>query len=99
MTYILGVLLISLQPKKEKKAKAAPAKEVLAQTPVFRAPVPRMQDWPSADRTRASTMDDDWEPNTMYTTPTARRRVPNFTRQETPASSRVDPKYAILHQL
>ncbi|KAH7417419.1 hypothetical protein BKA64DRAFT_300248 [Cadophora sp. MPI-SDFR-AT-0126] len=77
--------------KKEKKAKSVPAKEVLAQTPIFRAPVPRMQNWPSADRTRAAAMDDDWEPNTMYTTPTTRRRVPNFSRQETPSSSKVDP--------
>jgi len=58
-----------------------------------------MQDWPSAGRTRASTMDDDWEPNTMYTTPTTRRRVPNFTHQETSPSSKLDPKYANLHQL
>ncbi|KAK0119296.1 hypothetical protein ONS95_008143 [Cadophora gregata] len=77
--------------KKEKKSKSASVKEVLAHTPVFRAPVPRMQDWPSEDRTRTSAMDDDWEPHTMYTTPTARRRVPNFTRLETPASSKVDP--------
>ncbi|KAG4428738.1 hypothetical protein IFR05_015779 [Cadophora sp. M221] len=80
----------STAPKKEKKAKSAPAKEVLARTPVFRAPVPRMQAWPTADDGQAERVDD-WEPNAMYTTPTTRRQVPNFTRPETPASSKVDP--------
>ncbi|KAH7364084.1 hypothetical protein BKA65DRAFT_572239 [Rhexocercosporidium sp. MPI-PUGE-AT-0058] len=77
-------------PKKGKKAKSAPAKEVLAQTPVFRAPVPRMQAWQSADGSEAA-LTDDWEPNPVYATPTTRRQVPNFTRPETPASSKVDP--------
>ncbi|KAH6709119.1 hypothetical protein BKA61DRAFT_556473 [Leptodontidium sp. MPI-SDFR-AT-0119] len=83
---------------KEKKAKSAPAKEVLAQTPVFRAPVPRMQAWSTAEDGQAERMDD-WEPNALYTTPTTRRQVPNFTRPETPASSKVDPKYVGLQLL
>ncbi|KAL2072676.1 hypothetical protein VTL71DRAFT_12019 [Oculimacula yallundae] len=88
-------LLILQQLKKEKKAKPATAKEVLARTPVYRAPVPRMSDWQTHGDQDASMVD--WEPSTMYTTPTARRRVPNFTHPETPASDKVDPKYVGLH--
>ncbi|CZT49818.1 uncharacterized protein RSE6_10710 [Rhynchosporium secalis] len=76
-------------PKKEKKAKPRTVKEVLASTPVFRAPIPRMQAWPTEGEQEIGTKE--WEPNTMYTTPTARRRIPNFSHQETPTSSKVDP--------
>jgi hypothetical protein len=32
----------------------------------------------------------------VYETPTARRQIPNFSHQETPAPAALDPKYIIL---
>ena len=48
--------------------------DLLATTPKYRAPVPRMRLWPTS--TASSTMAD-WEP-AGYATPTSRRAVPNF---------------------
>jgi hypothetical protein len=63
---------------------------------MYRASVPAMQLWSgraAANRTPSTTVDD-WE-SSVYSTPTARRAVPNFTRAQTPIEDRVDPKYVL----
>ena len=69
------------------------AQEVLAATPVFRAPIPRMHIWQTGSIS-SPTPARDWNENNMYSTPTMRRQVPNFaaTEAETPAGSMVDSK-------
>lgn len=57
--------------------------ELLATTPTYRAPIPRMRLWPT--NTPSSSMAD-WEP-AGYATPTARRVVPNFS--QTPFNTRL----------
>jgi hypothetical protein len=67
------------------KIEPTPTKELLAATPAFRAPVPRMHLWPTFS-TSNSTPNRDWEEDTIYSTPTMRRKVPNFAPAEaTPA--------------
>jgi hypothetical protein len=79
------------QVKKEKE----PGKEIpVAATPLYRAPVPRMHLWPTTTNTCVSTAVSDWEQSTEYATPTARRVIPNFACQETPAGDPTDPRYA-----
>jgi hypothetical protein len=67
----------------------------LAPTPLFRATVPRMHLWPTTNT--ASTPNFEWEQPFVYTTPTARRQLPNFSREETPANTilggLLDPQY------
>lgn len=71
----------------------------LAEAPAFRAPVPRMHHWPTPsasttnDDNSKPTSDSEWEPN-IYTTPTARRHIPNFTRAKTPVGHQLDPRFA-----
>lgn len=69
-----------------------PAQEVLAATPVFRAPIPRMHLWPT--HTSSPTPSRDWEQDNMYSTPTMRRKVPNFApaEAETPAGDMLDSR-------
>jgi hypothetical protein len=82
------------QVKKEKAAPENVTDPLLAATPVFRAPVPRMHLWPTTISTTATpTGDSEWQPSAVYTTPTSRRQVPNFTRGQTSAGLQLDPKY------
>ncbi|KAH8770320.1 hypothetical protein BGZ57DRAFT_985798 [Hyaloscypha finlandica] len=65
-----------------------------AETPVqgFRAPIPRMHLWPTVANNSPLS---EWDRSPMahvYETPTARRQIPNFSRQETPAPAALDPK-------
>lgn len=65
------------------------------EAPMFRASVPPMQLWPAsqgANRT-PSAVGDDWQ-SSVYSTPTARRRVPNFAQIETPVGDKIDPNLA-----
>jgi len=78
----------SLQVKKEKQE--IPIEPTLAGTPVYRAPIPRMHLWPTAN-TSTSTPTSEWEAP-AYATPSARRSIPNFS-QETPTGNPIDPKY------
>ena len=55
--------------------------------------MPRMHLWPTSSNAYASTLASEWEQRAEYTTPTARREIPNFTRQETPAENLTDPMY------
>ncbi|TVY17172.1 hypothetical protein LARI1_G004571 [Lachnellula arida] len=91
---------------KDKKSKSSNAskspvkKEQLADeptlhsTPLFRAPVPRMHPYNSAKSRESACMEDDWGVNSLYDTPTVRRRVPNFADSESPMGEVLDPKYA-----
>lgn len=68
------------------------------EAPMYRAPIPAMQLWPAstvASRTPSTGLDE-WE-SSVYSTPTARRVIPNFTRAETPIDNKVDPKYVEIH--
>jgi hypothetical protein len=64
------------------KIETKPAEEPLSATPAFRAPIPRMHLWPTVS-TSDSTANRDWEEDTVYSTPTMRRQVPNFAPAET----------------
>ncbi|KAJ5032357.1 uncharacterized protein L3040_008962 [Drepanopeziza brunnea f. sp. 'multigermtubi'] len=76
--------------KKEEDATPELANEVLAQTPVFRAPVPRMHEWEDEGGAISPAADGNFEVS-VYATPTARRQVPNFTRQRNASTGKVDP--------
>jgi hypothetical protein len=76
-----------LQVKKEEEP---PQEPVLAKTPVFRAPVPRMHLWPTQTNP-GSALRSDWEPS-AYETPATRRQIPGFTCHETPLGDQLDPK-------
>ncbi|CZR51048.1 uncharacterized protein PAC_00923 [Phialocephala subalpina] len=73
----------------------APAPSLVPEAPMFRAPVPPMQLWPASPAVNRtpSAVADDWQ-SSIYSTPTARRRVPNFAQAETPAGDSVDPNLA-----
>ncbi|KAG0650630.1 Geranylgeranyl transferase type II subunit beta [Hyphodiscus hymeniophilus] len=77
------------------KLEHRPAQEVLAATPVFRAPIPRMQLWTASNNSSPAHIRD-WDQNNMYSTPTMRRQVPNFAPAEieTPAGDMLDSKSA-----
>ncbi|TVY42570.1 hypothetical protein LSUB1_G001221 [Lachnellula subtilissima] len=64
-------------------------------TPFFRAPVPLMHPYNSAKSRESVSMEDDWGVNSLYDTPTVRRRVPNFADGESPVGRLLDPKSAI----
>jgi hypothetical protein len=70
--------------------------EALVTTPVFRAPVPRMHLWPTINKS-SSTQPGDREEGNMYSTPTMRRKLPNFAPWEavTLAGDNLDSKYAL----
>jgi hypothetical protein len=63
----------------------------------FRAPIPRMHLWPTvANNSPVS----EWDQTLIahiYETPTARRQVPNFSGEETPAAASLDPKFVNSH--
>jgi hypothetical protein len=52
--------------------------------------------WPTTTNT-GPTLDSEWEQNFVYSTPTTRRHLPNFSRDETPddtvLSGILDPQY------
>ncbi|KAE9381201.1 hypothetical protein N431DRAFT_322674 [Stipitochalara longipes BDJ] len=78
------------QPSVPESIRSAP----FIDTPVqgFRAPVPRMHLWPTMANNSPLA---EWDRSPMshvYETPTARRQVPNFGHQETPAAAKLDPK-------
>ncbi|KUJ22658.1 uncharacterized protein LY89DRAFT_693957 [Mollisia scopiformis] len=79
--------------KQEKEVAPAPASA--PEAPMFRAPVPGMHLLPAPPRANRtpSMAAEDWE-SSVYSTPTARRRIPNFTRAETPIGDKVDPNLA-----
>ncbi|RDW64743.1 hypothetical protein BP6252_10394 [Coleophoma cylindrospora] len=70
---------------------------LLATTPVFRAPAPRMRLWPTSANASFSSPGHDLQDfagaGAMYETPTLRRRIPNFSRRETPHNDALDPKF------
>ena len=72
-----GVIFNYLQINSVKNEQKPVTDESLNLTPVFRAPVPRMHLWPTVG-TSNSTPNREWEEDTVYSTPTMRRRVPNF---------------------
>ena len=99
---------MSFQVKKEKTAPENTIDQLLAATPVFRAPVTPMHHWPTTTATASTAAGgSEWQstagytsPYTTrpaytspYTTPTSRREVPNFAGEQTAAGLQVDPKY------
>lgn len=82
----------AIKIKQERGLAQAPS--MAPEAPMFRAPVPPMQLWPTSQgASRApSVVTDDWQ-SSVYSTPTARRRVPNFAQVETPVGDKLDPKY------
>ena len=72
------------------EAKPKPAEEALAATPHFHAPVPRMHLWDTSGPSRTPSRA--WEDDFVYSTPTMRRRLPNFTiRANAPVGNLRDP--------
>ncbi|KFY28248.1 hypothetical protein V493_03038 [Pseudogymnoascus sp. VKM F-4281 (FW-2241)] len=62
----------------------------LMTTPVYKPPVPRMHIWSTSpaflDTPSGSVASNRWDRNDAYATPTMKRFVPNFTRDESPGS-------------
>ncbi|KAH8657557.1 hypothetical protein BGZ60DRAFT_133431 [Tricladium varicosporioides] len=82
-------------PLFSKVKKEEPGTEsALQRTPFYRAPIPRMHLWPTRASGRASTPgDDEWIPGSIYETPTATRKLPNFEKQDhSVAPNMLDPK-------
>ncbi|KAK6587415.1 hypothetical protein PZA11_000705 [Diplocarpon coronariae] len=83
--------------KQEKEETPEPANEILAQTPVYRAPVPRMHHWDGQNDVVAPAAGSDFQ-DSVYATPTARRNVPGFTRQAATARNEISlDKYVNLN--
>jgi len=76
----------------------------MAATPSFKAPVPRMHIFTTStgNASVSSASLTEWEPSPRrgaYATPSNRRVVPNFTRDDTEEAESdrlIDPKYAFL---
>ncbi|TVY27396.1 hypothetical protein LHYA1_G004193 [Lachnellula hyalina] len=79
----------SKSPVKKEEVAYEPA---LDSTPLFRAPVPLMHPYNPAKSRESVSMEDDWGFNSLYDTPTVRRRVPNFADSESPVGRLLDPK-------
>lgn len=80
----------------KKKEEELAEDSVLDQTPVFRAPVPRMSLWPTTrSGGRASTPTaDDWATDSIFETPVvATRRARNRKRKAPPGDEALDPTY------
>ncbi|TVY48759.1 hypothetical protein LOCC1_G001652 [Lachnellula occidentalis] len=93
---LLSDRLATKDQKKRNRDKKSRLSNALASpvdsTPLFRAPVPRMHPYNSAKSRESASMDDDWGVNSLYDTPTVRRRVPNFADSESPVGQVLDPK-------
>jgi hypothetical protein len=75
--------------KAEMKAQGAP-EQLLAVTPIYRPPIPRMHSWstdPYAADYAARPAGSPWLLSNAYETPTMKRNIPNFTQTESPAPS------------
>ena len=68
-----------------------------AELTAFRAPAARMHPLLNALES-ASAIDSEDELN-LYDTPTAHRKVPNFSRRATPTGGQVDPMYELSKPL
>jgi hypothetical protein len=86
-----------MQTKANMKAEMkseGPMEQLLAATPIYPPPLPRMHSWSTdpyiADFTAPRT-DSPWTLNRAYETPTMRRNIPNFTQMESPAPSSTEP--------
>jgi len=81
---------MAVSPKVKKEEVAY--EPALDSTPLFRAPVPLMHPYNPAKSRESVSMEDDWGINSLYDTPTVRRRVPNFADSESPVGRLLDPK-------
>jgi hypothetical protein len=95
--YTYKLQLIELQVKKEEKF-VDYVEPSMASTPVFNAPVPRMHVWQTSNAFEPSLNEFEQSPRrTSYATPSNRRMVPNFTRDDTEeAEDNIDPKLDTL---
>ncbi|PBP25812.1 type-2 protein geranylgeranyltransferase subunit beta [Diplocarpon rosae] len=85
--------------RQEKEETPEPANGVLAQTPVYRAPVPRMHHWDGQTDFMAPAAGGDFQ-DSVYATPTARRHVPGFTRHAATARKEANSeKYVQVNTL
>lgn len=84
------------EDKSESETRMSKAEEMdstinqLMTTPVYKPPVPRMHIWSTSpallDTPSGSVASNRWDRNDAYATPTMKRFVPNFTRDESPGS-------------